>query len=89
MKGNEMNKIISALVAGLFAVSVNAFAADAAPKADVPPAPHADATKLGQAPAEKPAAPAPKHTKKHAKKAAPKAAPKADAAKPAEAAPAK
>jgi hypothetical protein len=85
MKGFEMNKIVAALVAGLFAVSVNAFAADAAPKTEAPAAPHADATKLGQAPAEKPAAPAAKHTKKHAKKAAPKV----EAAKPAEAAPAK
>ena len=62
MEGNEMNKIIAALIAGLFAISVNAFAADAAPKADTKPA--ADAAK------EKTAAP----THKMAHKATPKKA---------------
>jgi hypothetical protein len=73
-KGKTMNKLLAALIAGLFAVSVNAFAADAAPKADAADAPAA----------EKAAAPAAKHSGKHAKKAAPKT----EAAKPAEAAPA-
>ena len=77
-----MNKIIAALIAGLFAVSVNAFAADAAPKADAKPAteaaaPAADATK------EKPAAvPAKKaHKKATHKKVIPNKAAAAPAAK--------
>jgi hypothetical protein len=39
-----MNKLLAALIAGLFAVSVNAFAADAAPKADAAAAPAAKHT---------------------------------------------
>jgi len=59
-----MNKLLAALIAGLFAVSVNAtFAADA-PKADAKPAAEAAAP----AAAEKPAAPASKKAHK-AKKA--------------------
>ena len=52
-----MNKIVSALLVGLFAVSVNAFAADAAPaavKAEATPAaaaPAADVAKHTAAPA--------------------------------------
>lgn len=75
-----MNKIIAALIAGLFAVSVNVFAADM-PKADAKPAeaaaPAADAAK-----AEKPAAPA-KKAHKHDKKMMEKKAEEkpADAAK--------
>ena len=64
-----MNKLLTALFAGLFAISISAFAADAAKPADAAPA--ADAAK------EKPAAPAKKA--KHAKKEVSKEAPKADA----------
>jgi hypothetical protein len=69
LKGNEMNKIIAALIAGLFAVSVNAFAADV----------KADATKAATD-AAKPVA-----TKAAADAAKPAADAKAavDAAKPA------
>jgi hypothetical protein len=73
-----MNKIIAALVAGLFAVSVNAFAApmDAGSKDD--------AAAQAAASIEKPAA-APASKKAHkAHKAHKKAAPKTEAAKPAE-----
>ena len=64
-----MSKLFASLVAGLFALSLNAFAADAAPAADAKPAakPAAKA-----APAAKPAA-----------KAAPAAKPAADAKAPA------
>jgi nucleoid-associated protein YgaU len=67
-KGTEMNKIIAALIAGFFAVSINAFAADA-PKADAAPAAEAA---TAPAAAEKPATPAPKkaHKKSHKKAAA-------------------
>lgn len=61
-----MNKLLTALVAGLFAVSVNAFAADA-PKAEAAPA----------ATVEKPAA-APAAKKEHHKKDHHKAEKKAD-----------
>ena len=71
-----MNKIVSALLVGLFAVSVNAFAADAAPaavKAEATPAaavaPATDVAKHTAAPAKK--------AKHHHKKAAVKAAPAA------------
>jgi hypothetical protein len=77
MKGIKMNKIIAALIAGLFAVSVSAFAADA-PKVDAKPA----------AQAADPVAK--KHTVKHSHKAThvAKADAKADS-KAGEAAPAK
>ncbi|MCX7627127.1 MAG: hypothetical protein N2Z69_01750 [Methylophilaceae bacterium] len=68
-----MNKLIAALIAGLFAVSVNAFAADAA-KTDAKPAAEAAAPATDAAKSEKPAAPAKKASK--AKKAEEK---KADA----------
>lgn len=78
-----MNKLLTTLLAGLFAVSISAgaFAADVAKEkpadaAATPAAPAADAAK------EKPAAPAKKakKAKKGMKKAEPKAeAPKADA----------
>lgn len=79
MKGIKMNKLIAALIAGLFAVSMNAFAADAAPKADAKPAVEAAAPAADAAKAEKPAAPT-------AKKAHKKGHKKAAEAKPAEAA---
>jgi hypothetical protein len=62
-----MSKLFASLVAGLFALSLNAFAADAAkPAADAKPA---DAAKAAPAKADKKAAPAAK----------PAAAPAADA----------
>ncbi len=64
-----MNKFIAALIAGLFAVSVNAIAADA-PKADAKPAAETAAPAADAAKAEKPAAPAKKAHKKGHKKAA-------------------
>lgn len=48
-----MSKLFASLVAGLFALSLNAFAADAAPAADAKPAAKADKK---AAPAAKPAA---------------------------------
>lgn len=50
-----MNKLIAALIAGLFAVSINAFAADAAPAADAKPAAEAaaPATDAAKAPVKK------------------------------------
>lgn len=79
MEGNEMNKIIAALIAGFFAVSVNAFAADAAAKPETP------AAAATPAAAEKPAVPAHKKVHKAAHKKAHKAAPKkAEEAKPAD-----
>ena len=69
LKGNTMNKLIAALMAGFFAVSMSsAFAEDAA----APAAPAAAA--------EKPAAPAPKKAKKAHKKAEKKAEAAAPAA---------
>jgi hypothetical protein len=68
-----MSKLSAALIAGLFAVSVNVFAADAAPNAAAPVAEKAAAPA-----AEKPAAPAKKTKHKHVKKA--KAAAPAEAA---------
>ena len=82
MKGIKMNKIIAALIAGLFAVSVNATAADT-PKADAKPATEAAAPAADAAKTEKPAAPA---SKKAHKKAPKKTHKKAEAAKPADAA---
>jgi hypothetical protein len=38
LKEKSMSKLIAALIAGLFAVSVNAFAADAKPAAETAPA---------------------------------------------------
>ena len=76
-----MNKILSALLVGFFALSINAFAADAAPapaKVETPAAatPAADMEKHTAAPAKK--------TKHHHKKAAKPVAEKAaDAAAPA------
>ena len=81
MKGIKMNKFIAALIAGLFAISVNASAADT-PKADAKPAAEAAAPAAAPAAkAEKPAAPA-KKAKKHVKKAEKKA----EEVKPADAA---
>jgi hypothetical protein len=68
-----MNKFIAALIAGLFAVSVNAIAADAPKAADAKPAAEAAAPAADAAKAEKPAAPAKKAHKKSHKKAAPAA----------------
>jgi nucleoid-associated protein YgaU len=83
MEGNEMNKIIAALIAGLFAVSINAFAADAAaPKAGTKPAAEV-AAPAADAATEKPTTPASKKAHKKAPKKAPK---KAEEAKPADAA---
>jgi len=65
-----MSKLFASLVAGLFALSLNAFAADAAPAADA------------KAPAAKPAAKA-APAAKPAAKAAPAAKPAADAKVPA------
>ena len=48
-----MSKLFASLVAGLFALSLNAFAADSAPAADAKPAAKADKK---AAPAAKPAA---------------------------------
>ena len=61
-----MNKIIAALVAGLFAVSVSvgAFAADAAKPSD-------NAAQAADASKEKPAAPAPKKAHKKTEKMGP------------------
>ena len=50
-----MSKLFASLVAGLFALSLNAFAADAAPAADAK-APAAKAEKKAAKPAAKPAA---------------------------------
>ncbi len=69
-----MNKFLSTLLAGAFALSLgsSAFAADAA-KA---PEPVKAEAVTSEAPAAKPVAkPAKKHTSKHAKKTAPAAAP--------------
>lgn len=63
-----MNKLIAALIAGLFAVSINAFAADAAPAADTKPAAEA-AAPAADAAKEKSATPVKKAHKKHMKKA--------------------
>jgi predicted lipid-binding transport protein (Tim44 family) len=78
-KGKIMNKLLTALIAGLFAVSVNAFAADAAKPAETA-APVAKAATAKEAPAaeaatakEKPAAPAKKSSKKSSKKTEKKA----------------
>ena len=71
-----MNKFLSTLLAGAFALSLgsSAFAADAA-KA---PEPVKAEAVTSEAPAAKPVAkPAKKHTSKHAKKAAPAVAPAA------------
>ncbi len=76
-----MNKILSALLVGLFAVSVNAFAADAAAPAEV---------KADAAPAatmEKHTATPAKKAKHHHKKAAVKAVEKTAEAAPAVVAP--
>lgn len=65
-----MNKLIAALIAGLFAVSINAFAADAAPAADTKPAAEAAAAApAADAAKEKSATPIKKAHKKHMKKA--------------------
>ena len=67
-----MSKLSIALIAGLFAVSVNAFAADAGAKAPAKPATEASLSTAS----EKPAVPAPKrkHGMKHKKSAAAKPA---------------
>jgi len=65
LKDKAMNKLFAVLLAGLFAVSVNAFAADSAKPADGAK-PAAEAPKAKAAPMSKKA--------HHAKKAADKAA---------------
>jgi hypothetical protein len=55
-----MSKLFASLVAGLFALSLNAFAADSAPAADAKPAAKADKKAAPAAKADKKAAPAAK-----------------------------
>ena len=64
-----MNKLLTALTAGLFVLSTSAFAADVAKPAAAPAAASAATEKPATAPAEKPAT-APAKKSKHSKKPA-------------------